>query len=124
MGYHLSQMLTGYGSFSHYLFRIGKRQNESCLHCDAESDTVEHTIQECLAWLERRALLRTQLETPDGEALTLEYLVGAILESEERWSAFLQFARDVISDKEEEERRRERMLDPPALQEEEEGDSE
>ncbi|CAL1681048.1 unnamed protein product [Lasius platythorax] len=116
MGYHLSQMLTGHGSFNHYLHRIGKRLDESCWHCDAELDTVEHTIQECPAWEESRALLRTRLRTP-GEALSLEYLVGAILESEECWSAFLQFARDVVGEKEEEERRRERMADPPALQE-------
>ncbi|KMQ91066.1 reverse transcriptase [Lasius niger] len=109
-------MLTGHGSFNHYLHRIGKRLDESCWHCDAELDTVEHTIQECPAWEESKALLRTRLRTP-GEALSLEYLVGAILESEECWSAFLQFARDVVGEKEEEERRRERMADPPALQE-------
>lgn len=118
MGYHLSQILTGHGSFNHYLHRIGKRPDESCWHCDSESDTVEHTVQECPAWAESRALLRTRLRTPDGEALSLEYLVEAILEFEDCWSAFSQFARDVVSAKEEEERRRERMADSPDPQEE------
>lgn len=120
MGYHLSQMLTGHGSFGHFLHRIGKRDSESCLHCGAESDTLEHTIQTCPAWMESRTQLRRSLKTNEEQTLTLVYLVGAILESEERWLTFLRFAREVIIGKEEEERRRERMRTPSSQESQEE----
>lgn len=113
MGYYMTQLLTGHGSFSHFLFTIGKREDESCFHCNADSDTLEHTLSWCVAWDEKRTRLRDRLGLARDALLTLETVVEKILESQEKWFVFAQFAREVILEKEEEERRRRRALDPP-----------
>ncbi|KMQ87993.1 reverse transcriptase [Lasius niger] len=109
----MSQLLTGHGSFGHFLFRIGKRDDESCPHCDNYSDTPEHTLGVCPAWAEMRASLISKIGPVEGEALTLRFVVGAILKSKENWSAFSQFAASVIKRKEENERNRDRRLPSP-----------
>lgn len=48
-----------------------------------------------------------------GDAVLILESTEAILQSEEKWSAFQQFAREVIHEKEEERRRR-RLLSPLA----------
>lgn len=106
LGYHMTQLLTGHGSFSHYLFNRGKRPDESCFHCDSDSDTLEHTLSQCSAWSEKRIQLRNKLGLTGDALLTLTSVVEKILEYEEKWLAFTQFSREMIIEKEEEERRR------------------
>ncbi|KMQ83439.1 reverse transcriptase [Lasius niger] len=112
--YYMSQLLTGHGSFGHYLLRIGKREDESCPHCDSDADTAEHTLGECAAWDDARTRLFSKigLNPEDGGILTLRFVVGRTLESEENWAAFSHFAATVVKTKEEAERNRDRL--PPS----------
>lgn len=111
MNYYVSQFLTGHGSFGHFLLRIRKRRDESCPHCGDESDTVEHTLAACPTWNVKRARLLDKIGPVAQGAFTLEFVVGAILKSEENWSAFSQFAQEVIKSKKDE---RARELGSPA----------
>ncbi|KMQ92618.1 reverse transcriptase [Lasius niger] len=114
LNYYMSQLLTGHGSFGHYLLRIGKRDDESCPHCDSDADTVEHTLGACPAWAEMRTRLINRIgPMEDGGTLTLRFVVGAVLESGENWSAFSDFAANVIKAKEAAERNRDRLLPSP-----------
>jgi len=50
LSYHSTQMLTGHGSFGHFLsVRIGKKETSGCNHCAEEDDTPEHTLKSCPA---------------------------------------------------------------------------
>ncbi|KMQ90129.1 reverse transcriptase [Lasius niger] len=114
INYYMSQLLTGHGSFGHYLLRIGKRDDESCPHCDSDSDTVEHTLGACPAWAEMRTRLINKIGPIEvGGTLTLRFVVGAILKSGKNWSAFSDFAANVIKAKEEAERNRDRLSPSP-----------
>lgn len=115
VNYYMSQLLTGHGSFGHYLLRIGKREDESCPHCDCDADTVEHTLGACPAWDDTRTRLinKIDLNSEEGGLLTLRFVVGKILESGENWSAFSDFAATFIKAKEKAERNRERLSPGP-----------
>ncbi|KMQ89041.1 reverse transcriptase [Lasius niger] len=111
----MSQLLTGHGSFGHYLLRIGKREDESCPHCDCDADTAEHTLGACPAWDDARTRLVNKIgpnPEEEGSLLTLRFVVGRILDSEENWAAFSHFAATVVKTKEEAERNRDRL--PPS----------
>lgn len=86
LGYHLTQFLTGHGSFGSFLHKIGKRGDPSCFHCDAEVDTVDHTLRECPAWSEDRVQLKIKFGMADDEPVTLEKVARKILESQDYWS--------------------------------------
>lgn len=46
--YHVTQMITGHGSFGEYLHRIGKVQTPRCPFCnEIEVETPEHVVMEC-----------------------------------------------------------------------------
>lgn len=113
MNYYLTQMLTGHGSFGCYLNGIGKRANESCPHCGNDSDSLEHTLSECPAWHEKRTWLKSKLGLSGVADLTLDAVVEAFLQSEAKWVAFCQFAKEVILEEEEDERRRRRLSPSP-----------
>jgi hypothetical protein len=42
--HHMTQMLTGHGSFGQYRHRIRKIETAICQYCKAEDDTAEHTM--------------------------------------------------------------------------------
>jgi len=113
VNYYISQMMTGHGSFGHYLFRIDKRENAACFHCNSDDDSVEHTVAECPAWDIPRFEIMRKLGLGINDRLTLELIVGKILEKE-YWTAFSHFAALVLRAKEEEERRRERASSLPS----------
>lgn len=105
MTFRIAQLATGHDCFGSYVHRVGKKRDASCLHCEEEIDSMEHTLQNCPAWAEKRTLLVEKLEI---EELTLGTIMVAILESREKWRAFAQFAKEVMRSKEEQERRRQR----------------
>jgi len=47
--FRLAQVLTGHGCFGAYLCRIGRELTTACHHCEAVSDTAQHTLAECPA---------------------------------------------------------------------------
>ncbi|KMQ91177.1 reverse transcriptase [Lasius niger] len=44
LSFRATQLMTGHGSFGHFLHRIGKRGDTGCYHCNEVDDTVEHTF--------------------------------------------------------------------------------
>ncbi|KAL6416660.1 hypothetical protein ACFW04_013266 [Cataglyphis niger] len=106
MTFHLTQVLTGHGCFSKFLYRIGRRENTMCDLCGEEVDDVLHTLRECPVWDLERIRMRRDLSIERWFALG--DILEAILESEEKWSSFAAFVENAMRDKEDEERRRER----------------
>lgn len=102
-------MLTGHGSFGHFLWRINKREIAACRHCSMDDDTLEHTISGCPAWDDQRFEFARNLGIDNTNRLTLTLIVGKILEKKEHWSSFIKFATSILKTKEEEERQRERI---------------
>lgn len=105
LSFHLTQLLSGHGSFGSFLHRIGKAPSKGCRHCDHDLDTTEHTILVCPAWTDQREALKRVV----GSDLSLPALIRAMLASEEGWRAVAKFALDVMHLKEEDERERERQ---------------
>ncbi|XP_041986915.1 uncharacterized protein LOC121738747 [Aricia agestis] len=82
------------------------RQREptpQCHHCDHDDDTAHHTLLECPAWVEQRAVL----VATTGLDLTLPAIVTTMVRSRQGWDAVATFCEDVISQKEAAERVRE-----------------
>lgn len=102
MGYHLTQILTGHGCFTDYLFKIGREVTDVCLHCGMANDTAQHTLETCNAWVIERFDLRDVV----GHNLTLPNLIAVMLQSEDKWKAVRQFANRVMLQKEDAERAR------------------
>jgi len=102
-------MLTGHGSFGHFLWRINKSEAPACRHCSSLDDTLEHTIADCPAWDDRRFEFIRKLRIDNANRLTITLIMDKILEKKENWSAFIKFASSILKTKEEEERQRERV---------------
>lgn len=103
--FHMSQILTGHGSFGSYLFKIEKRDPDECPHCEGGLvDSPEHMVQECEAWAPKREELVRSL----GQGLSLAEIVKKITSNREKWEAFRKFSREVMRSKEEFERELER----------------
>ena len=60
LSFYLTQAFSGHGNFSSYLYKIGKREDESCVWCKVP-DTAEHTIFICTKWVEERAWAEEQV---------------------------------------------------------------
>lgn len=107
MEFHMTQVITGHGCFAAYLFRIQKVETEICEHCSlGRSDTADHTLQECPAWVDEREALKEVV----GEDLSLGKVMQEIIKNEKSWSALLNYCRTVMRRKEDVEREKERQL--------------
>lgn len=80
--YHLTQAPTGHGYFSGYLHRFGKLPSPESMFCGYHTDDAHHTLFECDAWCGRKRILNTLI----GEDITVETMVGVMIESTERWN--------------------------------------
>jgi len=105
LNYFSTQILTGHGSFSHFLYRIGKKDSTNCMHCTYRNDTAEHTLIDCPAWTGHRDRMLAEIGIVPPERVTLSKVIEKILERREHWASFTNFAVVVINKKEEEERR-------------------
>ncbi|XP_020298803.1 uncharacterized protein LOC109863036, partial [Pseudomyrmex gracilis] len=77
--YRVTQVLTGHSCFGEYLCRIGRESTTQCHKCGAASDSVKHTVDECL-WCARE---RRELTAKIGFDLSLECLIKALCSREE-----------------------------------------
>jgi len=100
--YRTAQVMSGHGCFGEFLCWIGREGTTRCHHCDAQSDTASHTVEECPAWIEERRGLSAVV----GPDLSLSALVNVMLGSERSWQAVVHFCETVISQKEDHERTR------------------
>ena len=59
--YRITQILTGHGCFGEYLKRIGAEATAICHHCGADTDTAQHTLEECEVFETQRSNLRAAI---------------------------------------------------------------
>lgn len=50
VNYWLTQLFSGHGSYGSYLFKIGRRQKDTCGYCGEDPDDVEHAVLLCPRW--------------------------------------------------------------------------
>lgn len=98
VGYHLTQVLSGHGSFASYLHRFKRRETAECGLCKDENgtpreDNPEHRIFKCERWrAEREKCYRAT------GVLTPETLVPAMIGAPTAWQAVEELARCILVD--------------------------
>lgn len=95
VSYHLTQFLSGQGTFGTFTFKIKKKRDESCICCGAAVDDPNHTVFECPQWAEKRQELCTDL----GE-ISASNVIDKMLKCENGWNKVTDFITYVISAKE------------------------
>lgn len=107
LSFHLTQLLTGHGSFAEFTYIIKKSPSPRCNFCgDDKIDSAEHTIFECPRW----SMERSNLDQRVIEERRLDLLVRDIVRRSQAWSALATFAREVLTRKEAAEREQERRV--------------
>lgn len=96
LSHHLTQLITGHGSFGVFLARIGKYPSALCLYCREEDETSQHVLSMCPRWESERETLREFL----GEDLRLEVVIETIINDVRKWKAICSFAKTVLEIKE------------------------
>ncbi|EZA60935.1 hypothetical protein X777_08147 [Ooceraea biroi] len=98
----MTQIIIEHGCFGTYLFRIGRAPDPNCYHCLAASDSPEHTLLKCPAWIVERKTLRDVI----GRRLSLQTIIEGAVSRRETWSIFSTFCNTVMRSKEEAQRLR------------------
>ncbi|KAL0812200.1 hypothetical protein ABMA28_009575 [Loxostege sticticalis] len=108
--YRMVQVLTGHGCFGKYLHNIGRESTAGCHHCGSDTDTAQHTLEECPAWAGQRVALTAAI----GLDLSLPTVVKTIVDNDTGFDAFKTFCESVMLEKEMAERAREEdpLADP------------
>ena len=103
VSFTMTQAMTGHGYFGHYLHKMKFAASAACIYDDAEDDTAEHTIMECIRWKIQRKELLLKL---GAETLTHENMVTFMLEDAEKWSAVSGFIQEIMTMKEKDVRQK------------------
>nr|XP_041633309.1 uncharacterized protein LOC121503173 [Drosophila kikkawai] len=95
INFHLTQILSGHGSFRSYLRRFGQEEDDSCTHCQGQlEETAEHTVFNCARFAGERASLEARL----GNTITAENLVPLMLLSQANWHVVSDFAAKAMTE--------------------------
>lgn len=105
--FHLTQLLTGYGCFAHYLYRFKLLNCPTCINCEAPVEDVKHTFFQCDQWWNKRRLLEDQLE----QDLNPDNLISIMLKSEQNWKTVNGYIREILKEKKEEEKQLQKEMD-------------
>ena len=89
VNYYLTQLLSGYGYFCKYPFKIGKMTRSNCIY-----DDVEHTFFHC----ERRRLEKCNLEAKVG-VCAIENYCDDILNIEENLNNMTSYTEALLKSK-------------------------
>lgn len=54
-------ILAGHGCFGEYLTKIGCEETAQCHQCEADWDSVQHTLEDCSTWAFQREVLVDQI---------------------------------------------------------------
>lgn len=99
--YHLTQILTGHGSFGSFLHRIGRKDSAECAYCQYHTDDAQHTLTTCPKWYDLRNRLAQALGVVQ---ITPATLIEALIAHPDAWDELDYFARTVMGQKETDER--------------------
>lgn len=113
MGYYLTQIMSGHGTFAEYTHRIRKTMDKECRMCRAEVDSAEHTVTVCPRWeIWREELIRSIDGCSDSSEererwrirttadVTIGRLIPLMLNEPIIWKAVVTFAIRVLTEKE------------------------
>lgn len=100
LNYHLTQALSGHGSFNAYLYKFKRKDSPKCDQCSNPKDDAEHTIFYCEAWRGQRQDLLKSLQ----DDLTPESMCRLMLQSKDKWQKIQNFIVNILSRKEENHR--------------------
>lgn len=100
VNYHLTQILTGHGTFNSYLRRIGKRDTSKCRYCEEMDDTAEHTLFKCPRWERNRVELNVAL----GVDIKVDNLISQMIESDFKYKLINKCIKNIITNKEQDEK--------------------
>lgn len=82
VGYHLTQLLTGHGSFATYLcHKIKKKDSPNCPTCSNEQESPEHVLFTCPRFDEERYELTRKVPT-----INADNMVEMMCSNEEIWT--------------------------------------
>lgn len=85
---HLAQTLTGHGCFFHQYFSKWDHWRACIFTCAASSDTVEHTIFDCIHWTNKRiwltGILRRAIKPEDVKELLCRLEAGLLPEDSDQ----------------------------------------
>ncbi|KAI5735528.1 hypothetical protein M8J77_019588 [Diaphorina citri] len=95
VSYEMCQLLTGHGSLNHYLKRMGKRETDTCNHCQ-DIETAEHALLKCPRWSNERAKCAEQV----GKDLRKENILEIMLSSASQWNAIDKLCIAIVRAKE------------------------
>lgn len=124
ISFNMAQVLSNHGCFQKYLWSKGRAHHpSSCTHCNAATDTAEHTLFECSHWEEERRRLTQMLRRQPGPDDVQDLLCGPILEqlpadresrhrilqaAKKITEAFIEMVENIMSTKQRLERERQR----------------
>lgn len=99
LGYHLTQVITGHGTFRAYLHRFGLTDSPKCLYCESD-DTAEHTLFHCDRW----TVQRQEVNWKTGQEINAANMIRVMLRSEGEWKVIADAVVDIMQQKERDER--------------------
>lgn len=102
LDYYITQMITGHGSFSEYLYKIKKINSPTCIYCEEEIDTTEHTFSRCPAWTYIRFCFEIDLQ----DEVEWKNIILKAIHDREVWTKTRTYCRKILTIKESDERRR------------------
>lgn len=97
--YHLTQFLSGHGSFRDFTKRIQKTETSLCIYC-AEEDSAEHTVLKCDRWVRQR----TELELNINTAIDTDNIIPLMISDKHKWLDIHAYIKTIMTEKEQEER--------------------
>lgn len=80
VSYYLTQALTGYGCFKHYLLKRKRARDPTCVYYEYPQDTAEHTLFYCPNWTMAREAMSQCLRRPPRPEDVEEILCGPVLD--------------------------------------------
>ncbi|KAH1022015.1 hypothetical protein HUJ04_011488 [Dendroctonus ponderosae] len=98
--YAVCQFLSGHGCFASYLYKFKRRDSPACAYGDAQEDTPEHMLFQCV----RFEQIRVEAELRLGENLTWESVVPMMVRDKHSWDTVTTMMKRMVEIKEGEER--------------------
>lgn len=93
-------MMSGHGCFADYLAKIGAVNDPSCAKCEADVDSVMHTLTACPIFASQRKKLMAAI----GNDFFADRIISAMLYTNKSHMAFVDFCEKVLIIKESNDR--------------------
>ena len=92
VNFYLTQLSTGYGCYTAYLYKYGHDVVEACPECRNERERAEHVFFTCPRYVNQRNCLERTM----GFQVTPDDIVNLMLISCDNWNAVCVYAKRVL----------------------------